>query len=125
MGAEILHDDLLIFNYYDCFRLDRKVKSRGGGLLTLVRKSGRTSVTMSDNWQMGVSNEDAEIQTLMIKFGNIRKILLLNCYRPPSGNIDSFLSWIYIVYWTILIGLRNMKYSYAGILISPTIKQTQ
>lgn len=40
-------------------------------------------------------NKNAEIQILQIKPGNMKKMIILNCYRPPSGNVDSFVDHIY------------------------------
>lgn len=85
-------DTLLGFNDYDSYRLDRARKSKGGGLLTLVKRGEDTLV--AEQLQLNVSNDNAEIQVLNIKPGKIRKMTLLNCYRPPAGATDAFVNHI-------------------------------
>lgn len=34
------------------------------------------------------SNSDIEFQIIEVKIGHVKKSILINCYRPPSGNIS-------------------------------------
>lgn len=76
---------------YDISRLDRGTNSRGGGLLTMARKSEGTIFDADKYPHLNVSDKDAEIQILSLKIGLAKKMIIVNCYRPPSGKIDLFL----------------------------------
>lgn len=76
---------------YEISRLDRTTGSRGGGLLTLVKKSGGTIFDIDKYKPLCISNRDAEIQISGLKLGHAKKMLITNCYRPPSGKVDQFI----------------------------------
>lgn len=75
-------------------RLDRPSGSRGGGLVTLLNKNKGIVCNPDKLSHLHVMNKNAEIQVFQLKPRNIKKMIILNCYRPPSGNIDSFLGHI-------------------------------
>ena len=85
-------DGLVHIAGYEQTRLDRdwndtgdsKTPKRGGGLICYVRND----VPMSDAMyqHLNVSCKDLEMQWITIKMYNMRRIVILNIYRPPQGN---------------------------------------
>lgn len=55
---------------YEISRLDQISGSRGGGLLTLVKKSGETIFDIDKYKPLCISNRDAEIQISALKLGH-------------------------------------------------------
>lgn len=90
-----IQTSLLALDSYDVIRLDRSTGHRGGGLLTLINKNKKIICDPLKLTHLNISNKNAEIQVLQIKPGHIKKMVILNCYRPPSGNIDAFMDHIY------------------------------
>lgn len=86
-----ISNDLLDLPSYEVIRLDRPPNSRGGGLVTLLNKNKDIVWDPVKHANCMIMNKNAEIQVLQIKPRNIRKMIIVNCYRPPNGNIDSFL----------------------------------
>ncbi|KAG5666693.1 hypothetical protein PVAND_014708 [Polypedilum vanderplanki] len=72
---------------YNNFHLKRRIGKRGGGISLYVKK----------NWNLNIidSNISNNVEYLLAQINNDqinRKLLII--YRPPSGNIASFLSWL-------------------------------
>lgn len=86
---------LLDLESFEVVRLDRTTNQRGGGLLTLINKTKQITCDPMKLKNLNVSNQNAEIQALQIKPGCIKKMIILNCYRPPAGNIDAFMDHLY------------------------------
>ena len=63
---------------YNLIRNDRKNK-RGGGTCIFLREEIKYELVTQ------VSDKDIEMQAVIIAGQNAKKIVLLNCYRPPSG----------------------------------------
>lgn len=84
-------NNLLDLPDYEVIRSDRPSGSRGGGLITLLNKNKGIICDPTKLEKSFVMNKHAEIQAFQLKPGNIKKMAILNCYRPPSGNIDCFL----------------------------------
>lgn len=82
------------FPSYDLVRLDHSTGSRGGGLLTLINKKKKIIYDPTKLSRLNITNRNAEIQVLQLKCGHLKKMVLLNCCRPPSGNVDSFLDHV-------------------------------
>ena len=84
---------------YTFIRLDRNwtddgVNTKKGGGLGIYIKNGidyNDSVLKNNN----TSTSDIEMQWLEIKVKNMKKIILVNIYRPPSGIYKNFCSKIY------------------------------
>lgn len=89
--------NLLDFPNFEVIRTDRPAGSRGGGLVTLLNKSKGIVCDPSKYADCFVMNKNAEIQVLQLKPRNIKKMIVLNCYHPPSGNTDSFLGHLYSI----------------------------
>lgn len=90
-------DSLLDFPLYEVIRLDHPSGSRGVGLVTLLNKNKGIVCDHTKLPEHQVMNKNAEIQVFHLKPRNIRKMIILNCYRPPSGNVDAFLDHIHTI----------------------------
>ena len=73
--------ELLQIKRYQLIRNDRTQK-RGGGTCIFLRDEIKYDVITQ------ISDIHIELQALNIKGNNAKKIILLNCYRPPNGNPD-------------------------------------
>ena len=62
---------------------------RGGGLMLYVKDTYEYSDIESQHHT--VCNKDLELQTINLKLKNTRPIYIINVYRPPDGNTDSFI----------------------------------
>lgn len=88
-------NSLLDIDNYDSFHQDRPPGCRGGGLLTLIRQSKNIIYDVAKHLDLCVSTRDAEIQVLEFKAGHQKKMILPNCYRPPSGKVETFIDHIH------------------------------
>lgn len=85
-------DGLVSIPNYSVVRYDRSSHKRGGGLACFFRDSTFTSTDFNRHRNLWKSNSDIELQLFEFKVRNIRKMILLNVYRPPAGTADSFLN---------------------------------
>ena len=74
-------------------RSDRTTKEagivkKGGGLCTYV-KNGIVCEELTD---MIISNKDIELHLVKYNLPFTRPIFIFNAYRPPSGDLDIFIS---------------------------------
>lgn len=76
---------------YTLVRQDRTQNKKGGGLITLLTKRKTLEYSLNKFTKLNVSTADAEIQALEVKIGQIREMIIVNCYRPPSGSVPKFL----------------------------------
>ena len=84
---------------YNFIRLDRSWKDKGnnikkGGGLGIYIKNGldyNDSIFIKNN----ISSVDIEMQWVEIKIKNMRRIVLINVYRPPSGIYKNICKKIY------------------------------
>ena len=65
-------------------RLDRQVDKDAGGLVTYVRDGFTASSELNAH---NVSDPDLEVMWTVMSKANMRRIVIANVYRPPSGNI--------------------------------------
>lgn len=91
---ESIDNSMLDVGAFDIFRLDRARRCKGGGLATLIKRDENYIVNSEKYRNIWVSNADCELQIIEVKPGNIRKTLVLNCYRPPAGSINNFVNHI-------------------------------
>lgn len=90
---ESTESTLLMVESFNLFRSDRSRIGRtgskkGGGLAMFIR-----SECVSDPFKydyLNRCNEFIEVQVITVKKGNDRDSVIMNVYRPPSGNVDSF-----------------------------------
>ena len=92
----MLLDYMITVPKYVLYRLDRQtlrpnsldIVKKGGGLAVYVKEEIHVDcITLS---HLNKSNEDIEIQCLTLRPPSQKKFLLLNVYRPPSGNFQTF-----------------------------------
>ena len=93
-------DSLIAVPNYVIYRHDRQtLRSDGTGM---IKKGGGLAVYVKDEihvdsitlGHLNNSNEDIEVQCLVIRPPSQKRFLLLNIYRPPSGNFQNFLDTI-------------------------------
>ena len=84
---------------YSLYRQDRSYKinenstyKRSGGLAMYIRND--ISVDNSTLSHINSNNKNLEAQWVILKFDNLKDILLGNFYRPPKGDTTSFISYL-------------------------------
>ena len=65
---------------------------KGGGLGTYIRKS--LNYSENDNNNLNISSKDVEAQWISIQNTHLKTIIIGNLYRPPQGNITSFIEYL-------------------------------
>ena len=89
--SKIVPDPLVNIPNYTVSRLDRswggsneENPKRGGGLLCYLKEG----INFSDSKleKLNMSSKDIEMQWLLVSLSNVRPIVIVNVYRPPSGD---------------------------------------
>lgn len=85
-----IENTLITIPGYEIIRLDREIivnnrLKTGGGICTYL-KSG---IIFNHLTSLNVMSSDIELQVIEIKNTNCRDMIVVNIYRPPSGNCDS------------------------------------
>ena len=121
---ESIPNDQLSCKGYQIVRLDRQRNGlfvRGGGLCIYV-KDKYMFVECTEK-SLRVSDTDTELLTIQIKLKNTRPIFITNLYRPPCGNIETFITTLHTLFThidtyrqadIIMGGDFNIDYSTAG-----------
>ena len=87
-------NDLVNIQGFSLYRLDRawsqdgKTIKRGGGLAMYINSD--LSHSSTDLAHLNISSENIELQCLTVSIPKTRKIVLLNTYRPPQGDLSEF-----------------------------------
>lgn len=109
-------DSWLLLDDYSIHRLDRCTKRKGGGLCLYVRDK-YTCKTAKYN-HLNCSNADIEIMIIEICLPSTTPMIILNCYGPPTGNVENAICQIQHVLDSIpssnelyLLGDLNLDYS--------------
>lgn len=89
--SSAIPDGLINIPDYTVIRNDRASRKRGGGTACYFKKSTFPAIDFSKHQKLWKSNSDIELQVFEFKVRNIKKLILLNVYRPPSGHAASFL----------------------------------
>lgn len=79
---------------YDIICHDRTTGKRGGGLLTLLRQDRNISYCDTKFTPQNTCTNDIELLITELKIGHVKKMIVINCYRPPSGNVANCLDQI-------------------------------
>ena len=84
---------------YSLTRLDRQVAGRGGGLLTYIKHG----ITYSDSElaEYNISNDDIELQWVVIAQPHMRRLVVANVYRPPSSNLPNAITLLSNAFYNI------------------------
>ena len=98
MLNDTIPDSLLYIPGYQLLRWNRKFLNflgkikKGGGICCYVKTMlHHTNIEVCNlNW----STEDGEIFNILFDLPHIKKCIVINIYRPPSGNIETFLDKI-------------------------------
>ena len=84
-------DDMIAIKGFDLARLDRrwsentvKEPKKGGGLICYVREGIYMNEFRYE--KLNCSCKNPEMQWVSLEMGNMRRIVLINIYRPPQGN---------------------------------------
>jgi hypothetical protein len=91
---------------FNMIPLARKTNKRGGGVLIYLTTSLRFIIRPD----MSISDGDKEVLTIEITTKNNKNILLSCCYRPPSGVIEQFNS--FLITDIIKKGFQEKKLNY-------------
>ena len=67
-------------------------QKKGGGLCIYIK--AKYNVSEYDYQNLNDSSQDGEFKWLLIENKHCKNIFIVNCYRPPSRNIDSFIKSI-------------------------------
>ncbi|XP_065658943.1 uncharacterized protein LOC136083470 [Hydra vulgaris] len=76
---------------YNLISLGRKTKKRGGGLIIYVKENLRYFV----RHDMSISDVNIEVLTIEILSNKTKNIVISCCYRPPTGEINTFSSFLH------------------------------
>ena len=105
LHSDIENDFVSIKDYTiirsDRLTLENGIQKRGGGLCTYVRKS----LICEDLMDHTLSNSNIELHVMKYKLPFTRPIYIFNIYRPPTGDIDEFISALN----TVIGNYRNLK----------------
>ena len=89
-------NSFLAINGYNIYRQDRSFYTvdgttvkKGGGLLTFVKDN--ITVDCTKFLEFNCNNDDLEMFALELSPKNHKKMVLVNLYRPPSGNLENAL----------------------------------
>lgn len=93
--SDKIPDGLIYLPNYTIFRADRLSCKRGGGLACYVSDQivdGFNATKYRSSWR---SNEHIELQLFEVKVRNIKKMIIINVYRPPAGKLQNFVDELY------------------------------
>ena len=97
---DLIHNNLISIPGYNMYRQERQTLranfpnwiKNGGGLAVYVRND--IYVDDSSLANLSVSNQDIKLQCLVLRPPSQKKYNLIDIYRPPSGNFQSFLDTV-------------------------------
>lgn len=81
---------LICLPNYNIIRLDRATKRKGGGLCMYIHH--RLNYDVQKFSEFNCSNNDIELLIVCINLPCCTPIVVVHCYRPPSGNVDAALN---------------------------------
>lgn len=102
------HDTIVAIENYNLYRQDRKLASpaaKGGGLAVYVCSKYQTDPDKYSYLNLSISA--IESQVLFITRSNRKSLVLVNIYRPPSGDKDDFANHI----GKILLDISKERYA--------------
>lgn len=94
-------DGLVSLPGYTIFRADRSTHKHGGGLACYVKDNIVGGFDANKYLAAYRSNEHIELQLFEIKIRHIKKMILVNVYRPPSSKLQNFMDELYDTLYTI------------------------
>lgn len=122
---EKISDNWLLLDNFLIYRLDRCTKRKDGGLCIYVTNKYICNAVKYNH--LNSSNADIEIMIVEVCLPSTTPMVIMNCYRPPAGNVENALTQIQHVLDSIpltneiyFMGDLNLDYSCKG---SPTHKK--
>ena len=93
---ESVNQTTLQFSDFVAYRQDREVgagvKSRGGGLLTLI--NSKHAADCENLVDISKVCQDIEAQWLYLRRPHCRDVVICNVYRPPGGNLEKAIKYL-------------------------------
>lgn len=90
---------------YDIIRLDRSANIRGGGLASYIKQDNGSNYDNLKYNNLNILDSDIELHIFSLKVRMMKKMLILNIYRPPNGNLNQFFEKIE----NVLNSVRNLN----------------
>lgn len=88
--SDAIPDGIIDCPGYSVYRLDRSSDRRGGGVACYFQNKLLEDRLIDEHHHLWRSDTHIELQVFELKVRNIKKIILLNAYRPPSRKSDLF-----------------------------------
>ena len=93
MPNEMLEiDNFVLYGKDRDWRDNSGTIKKGGGIATYIKNDYNVSDYALQH--LNESTQHGEFQWLLVKNNHCKNIVIANCYRPPSGNIDIFIKSI-------------------------------
>lgn len=89
--SHAIPNGLVALDQYTLYRLDRLAHRRGGGLISHFKNEINVGIDADKFLKIWISKPNIEMQMFDVKIRNIKKMILINTYRPPPGMADIFL----------------------------------
>lgn len=89
--GDMIPDGIINLPDYTVFRSDRTTCKRGGGLACYFHNKLLSDGSIEEHRNLCLSNTHIELQIFELKIRNIKKMILVNVYRPPSGKSEVFI----------------------------------
>lgn len=84
--TDAVPDSQLEIDGYTLFRYDRTTAKKGGGLCIYSKINLKTEDSSLKH--LNICDSSVEIQLLRLQLPCTKPIIIVNTYRPPSGNLD-------------------------------------
>lgn len=99
--SDKIPDGLIELPGYSVFRADRLTHKRGGGLACYVNNNIVEGFDANKHRTIWKSNEHIELQLFELKIRHIKKMIIVNVYRPPAGKLQNFMDELYNALYSI------------------------
>lgn len=88
--SDSIPDGVISCPDYSVIRHDRQQNRRGGGIACYLHGKLLNEGSIDERRDLWISNSHIELQIFELKIRNIKKMILVNAYRPPSGKAEMF-----------------------------------
>lgn len=96
--SDKISDGLIDLPGYSVFRAHRSTPKRGGGLACYVKNNIIYGFDANKYRAVWKSNEHIEFQLFELKVRHIKKMIIMNVYRPPAGELRNFMEELMMPY---------------------------
>lgn len=94
-------DGLVHIDNYSLFRFDRPSHKRGGGLACYVKNDIVNGIDATKYRSLWKIDDNIELQMFEVKIRHIKKMIVLNVYRPPAGKLQNFMDELYEALYSV------------------------